>query len=191
MTKTKIHLSITFLLGITFISGCSSPETIKIGEGVVQQEVKVKHQPKDDIKSNDSLKGTEIGAVGGAAGGATIGVVAGIGFGAVCTLFTFGVGVIPCFVAGVGGGAIIGGGVGAAGGALIGAGSGYIYASTQHKLGLYDYYVIKDGQTSPLKLTEYPSEHIPKGTRVIIYDTQYKGRHALHIEPVQPLGAKK
>lgn len=190
------------LLLSVLLTSCATtkPETTLLGKGTVQSEVQL--ESKSDIEKSDALKGAGVGAVGGAgvgavggaAGGAVIGGVIGSMFGLICTGLTLGIGFAPCMAATIGSGAAIGAGtgavggavVGATGGALIGAGSGYVYVANKDDLiGKYQYEVLQEGKSDPITFEEYPSQNFPEGTKVNIYDTEYKGEHTYHIEGIK------
>ncbi|APC97310.1 hypothetical protein [Francisella frigiditurris] len=190
------------LLLSVLLTSCATtkPETTLLGKGTVQSEVQL--ESKSDIEKSDALKGAGVGAgvgaVGGAgvgaAGGAVFGGLIGALFGGICTVATLGIGFAPCMAAGIGGGAAIGAGtgavggavVGATGGALVGAGGGYVYVANKDDLiGKYKYDVLQEGKSDPIIFEEYPSQNFPEGTKVNIYDTEYKGEHTYHIEGIQ------
>jgi len=183
-------LFLTLTIAGLLTSCASSPVITPLGKGVVKYERETMSKKEMDTKASKS------GAEDGAIGGAGVGVVGGAGVGAiaggltggalvvVCSVATLGIGTVPCMAAGVGGGAAIGAGfgavtgasVGAVGGAIVGGGGSYMYVANHHSIiGKYEYEVQPEKNGESIIFEEFPDKNYPKGTEVVIYESDYEG----------------
>lgn len=191
------------VLSILLIGCSSNPKITEVGSGVIvsEKQLLTKEQIKKQDTKDDVLTGTGVGAgsgavvgagvgagvgaFGGAFGGAMLGGMLGIIGRGLCTIFTLGLGAVPCFAGTIGGGIAVGAAVGAGSGAVIGAGTGgligasgsYIYASTKDvdKIkGKYQFEVLEDGKSSPITFEQFTDVEYALGEKVDIYQSEYK-----------------
>ena len=119
------------------------------------------------------------------AGAMMIGGMLGI-IGDICTIVTLGLGTVPCFAGGVGGGMALGAGVGAGTGALIGASGGYIFVSNKDDIiGKYKYEVLQAGKISPITFEQLPDRNYDVGEKVDVYLSEYKGEKSYFLKSLE------
>lgn len=175
--------SIILLLPLLVASCASSPKISQVGNGTVEAEVQT--VSRDAIVNHSGAEGAKVGATVGATGGAAYGALAGTVLGVGCTILTAGVGAAPCFAVFIGSGLIVGGTVGGVGGAIVGGSGNYIYVANQKDvIGKYRYHVSVDGRDKPLVFEELPDRKYPKGTDVIIYESDYKDTKTYFIKAI-------
>ncbi|WP_235261368.1 hypothetical protein [Candidatus Francisella endociliophora] len=174
------------IIYIVILSSCASdpkPKISQLGNGVVESEVET--VSRDAIVNHSGAEGAKVGAAVGATGGAAYGAMAGTALGIGCTILTAGVGAVPCFAVFIGSGVIVGGTMGGVGGAIVGGGGNYIYVANQKNvIGKYRYHVSLDGRDKPLVFEELPDRKYPKGTDVVVYESDYKDTKTYFIKAV-------
>ncbi|WP_243830504.1 hypothetical protein [Allofrancisella inopinata] len=196
----KKHL---IILSTIFLASCASQPVVKpIGKGIVKYEketmskAKINAQASKDGAEDGAIGGAGVGAVGGAGVGAIAGGLTGGALGVVCSVATLGIGTVPCMAAGVGGGAAIGAGfgavtgagVGAVGGAIVGGGGSYIYVANKDDIiGKYEYEVAPENGSESIIFEEFPDKNYPKDTKVVIYESDYKGAKNYFIKSLYEL----
>lgn len=198
------------VLSLLLVSCSSSPKITDVGPGVVKSEQQLlsKEEVKKAETKKDVLVGTGTGAAVGGATGAATGAVVGAASGvlilgivgaSLCTVFTLGIGAVPCFAgmggliaAGAGSMALMGAGagalIGAGGGALVGADGSYVYASNKDPdkiKGKYKYEVLEDGQSTPISFEQFPDIDYAVGDKVEVYESEYRGNKTYFIKSVE------